>query len=214
MSTLDRGYSLVSLSNSRRLGCENFSIVRSTEAMSRILVCYALVSVMMQQLIREGYAASNDSKIAFLFLVRGRMPLEDIWREFFGWRANTSLYTVYVHVHQGFKYDNQSVFYGKEIRDSIPVKWGDMGQVRAIKSLVRQALEDPLNKWFCLMSETCIPLHPFPVWVEAFRNQEKSMVNACAMDRAEMETDTRWRPSLDKVQQLSCMRSNLMDILY
>lgn len=71
--------------------------------------------------------------------------------------------------------------------------------MRAIKYLVKAALEDPLNEWFCLMSETCIPLVPFDKWRNTLLNSTKSVVNACAMSPGEMETDTRWRPSLDKV---------------
>lgn len=141
----------------------------------------------------------GDKKIAFLFMARGHMPLEDIWREFFGFQANASHYSIYVHPHHGFKYHKTSFFYGREIPHIENVKWGGMGQVRGIKNLVREALLDPLNDWFCLMSETCIPLHPFPVWRQAFQKQSKSMINACAMDPSEMETDTRWRPSLDQV---------------
>ena len=141
----------------------------------------------------------QDKKIAFLFLARRHMPLEDIWKEFFGWKANSSHYTIYVHPEQGFKYHNTSFFYGREIQSVHNVKWGGMSQVRAIKNLVKEALKDPLNEWFCLMSESCIPLHPFPVWRKAFAIQEKSIVNACAMSHGVMETETRWRPSLDDV---------------
>jgi hypothetical protein len=142
----------------------------------------------------------KEKKIAFLFLVRGHMPLEDVCREFFGWNANPNHYSILVHPHQGFRYHKTSFFYGKEIAQTQNVKWGGMSQVRAIKNLVREALKDPLNEWFTLMSESCIPLHPFPVFQQAFAKQNKSMINACAMDPSEMETDTRWRPSLDEVR--------------
>ena len=68
-----------------------------------------------------------------------------------------------------------------------------------MKNLVRAALEDPLNEWFCLMSESCIPLVPFPKWRNVMLANNKSIVNACPMHPSEMETDTRWKPSLDKV---------------
>jgi hypothetical protein len=68
-----------------------------------------------------------------------------------------------------------------------------------MKNLVRSALEDPLNEWFCLMSETCIPLIPFRKWRNAMLANNKSIVNACPMHPSEMETDSRWKPSLDKV---------------
>jgi Core-2/I-Branching enzyme len=143
--------------------------------------------------------SENDSKIAFMFLSRGHIPLEDVWREFFGWNANSNHYSIYVHPQQGFKYHRTSFFYGKEISESHVVQWGGMGQVRAIKSLVREALRDPLNEWFCLMSEACIPLRPFAMWREAFQLQKKSIINACVMDPGETELLERWRPGLDEV---------------
>lgn len=146
----------------------------------------------------NGFVA-RGGKIAFLFVVRGHMPLEDVWREFFGFQADEKYYSIYVHPHHGFKYHKTSFFHGREVKERQNVKWGGMSQVRAIKSVVREALKDPLNEWFVLMSETCIPLHPFPVWRSAFSKQVKSMINACPMHPSEMETDTRWRPSLDAV---------------
>jgi hypothetical protein len=72
----------------------------------------------------------TDRKIAFLFLTRGALPLEDIWREFFRWKGNTSLYTVYAHPHHGYKYPPTSFFHGKEVRSDVgKVKWGGLSQV-------------------------------------------------------------------------------------
>jgi Core-2/I-Branching enzyme len=152
---------------------------------------------------------SDNRKIAFLFLVRGHVPLEDIWREFFNFKADPQHYSIYIHPHHGFKYPKTSFFHGKEIPNTQNVKWGGMTQVKAIKHLVREALKDPKNDWFTLMSETCIPVHPFPVWRTAFAKQTKSMFNACPMHPSEMETDTRWRPSLDKVRSFACVTKDV-----
>lgn len=143
--------------------------------------------------------SGHDTKIAFLFLVRGHMPLEDIWREFFNWRANSSQYSIYVHPHANFKFPQTSFFFGKEVANRVDVKWGGMSQVRAIKHLVKAALQDPTNNWFALFSESCLPLHPFPKWYKAFTTLEKSIVNACDYGAGAMETEARWRPSLDSV---------------
>lgn len=92
---------------------------------------------------------------------------------------------------------SSSFFHGKEVVDGIrSVKWGGMSQVIAIKSLVRAALLDERNVWFMLMSETCIPLVPFEKFYTTLMQNDKSVINACAMDPSEMETEARWRPSL------------------
>jgi len=141
----------------------------------------------------------SDKKVAFLFMARNHMPLEDIWREFFNWKANSSHYVIHVHAHRGFKYPSTSFFHGKELPEVEDVKWGNMGQVRGIKRLVKAALADPLVERFTMMSESCIPLHSFTKMRRALLSFDKSIINACDMGCGEMECDTRWRPGLDTV---------------
>lgn len=40
--------------------------------------------------------------------------------------------------------------------------WGDISMVDAERRLIRAALLDPLNLFFVLASDSCIPLWPFP----------------------------------------------------
>lgn len=143
--------------------------------------------------------STNHKKIAFLFLTRGEMPLEDVWREFFHWRTDPSEYSIYIHPRIGFNYPETSFFYKRETAKREIAKWGGMSQVKAIKDLVRQGLEDPDNEWFVLMSEACIPLHSFPTWKAGLFSQNKSVTNACWMDPRNMELDSRWRPTLADV---------------
>lgn len=78
----------------------------------------------------------SNKKIAFLFLTRGPLPLEDIWREFFRWRGNSSLYSVYAHPHHGYKYPPTSFFHGKEVPSNIgKVKWGGLSQANMLTGL-------------------------------------------------------------------------------
>lgn len=145
-------------------------------------------------------SGGSEKKIAFLFLTRGPLPLEDIWREFFKWNADANQFSVYVHPHHGFKYPPTSYFYQKEVRSTEKtVSWGGMSQVRAMRTLTEKALEDPDNEWFCLMSESCIPLVPFTTWRSIMMANTKSIINACWLDPAETERETRWKPGLDDV---------------
>ena len=152
-------------------------------------------------------ADPSDKKIAFLFMSRGAMPLEEIWHEFFRWHTNNTHYNIYCHVHKGYSFPVSSFFHGKELsnegREPLGEKghlWGNMAQVRAIRSLVRSALKDPLNAWFLLMSESCIPLFNFNRMRNTLLHHSKSIINACPdMGIKEMEGDTRWRPGLDEV---------------
>jgi hypothetical protein len=145
---------------------------------------------------------NNNYKIAFMFLTRGPMPLEPIWDAFFHWNADPSLYNIYVHPHNDYFYSNDSLFYGHEVRTPGVTQWGALSVTGAIQAMVARALEDPLNMWFTLMSEACIPLHPFSMWRRALAESSLSVVNACPHDddRAKSEDMTeivaRWRPEL------------------
>ena len=49
------------------------------------------------------------------------------------------------------------------------------------------------------MSESDIPLVPLPKWRNIMLANSKSIINACWLDPAETERDTRWKPGLDKL---------------
>lgn len=64
-------------------------------------------------------------------------------------------------------------------------------QVEAEKLLLAQALSDPLNSRFVLLSETCVPLYPAPlVWAQ-LQGETRSRLNACA--NASDPNDETWR---------------------
>ena len=51
--------------------------------------------------------------------------------------------------------------------------------MEAEKLLLAQALSDPLNSRFMLLSETCVPLYPAPlVWAQ-LQGETRSRLNAC-----------------------------------
>lgn len=53
--------------------------------------------------------------------------------------------------------------------------------LQATHSLLREALKDPLNKRFVLLSETCNPLLPAATVYAQLMAESKSRINACAM---------------------------------
>lgn len=148
---------------------------------------------------------SNDFKIAFLFLTRGPMPMEPIWDAFFKWKTSPDQYSIFVHPHHEYTYTNDSIFYGREVRTGLALKWGGITLVQATQALVAKALEDKQNKWFALMSEACIPLHPMTMWRKALAENDLSIVNACphsdniTISEMSTEVDARWHSELKDV---------------
>ncbi|XRB03793.1 glycosyltransferase BC10 [Pycnococcus provasolii] len=62
-----------------------------------------------------------------------------------------------------YRFRHNSVFANRKIRDVVPdVSWGDVSIVTATRNLLRAALKHPHNARFLLLSETCIPVRPFP----------------------------------------------------
>ncbi|XP_074310209.1 glycosyltransferase BC10-like [Silene latifolia] len=114
-------------------------------------------------------------KIAFMFLVRGALPLAPLWDKFFS--GHEGLYSIYVHANPTFNqsYPEDSVFHGRRI-PSKPVQWGDINMVEAERRLLANALLDQSNKRFVLHSETCIPLFDFSTVYSYLINSTKTFI--------------------------------------
>ncbi|KAL6626683.1 hypothetical protein ACP70R_030409 [Stipagrostis hirtigluma subsp. patula] len=105
-------------------------------------------------------------KVAFMFLVRGALPLRPFWEKFFA--GHEGLYSIYVHADPSYTGSPpaDSVFYGRMI-PSQKTRWGYMNLVEAERRLLANALLDHGNERFVLLSESCIPVYDLPT-VHAF----------------------------------------------
>ncbi|GJN40638.1 hypothetical protein PR202_gb29884 [Eleusine coracana subsp. coracana] len=97
-------------------------------------------------------------KVAFLFLVRGDLPLRPLWEKFFA--GHQGLYSIYLHTDPSYTGSppKDSVFYGRMI-PSQKTFWGDVTLLAAERRLLANALLDLNNERFALLSESCIPLY-------------------------------------------------------
>ena len=137
-------------------------------------------------------------KIALLFLTRGPMPLEPIWREFLHVDPNylptkngkatwQKYFSMYVHTNPGFKYPRTSLFAPFTIAKPIAAKWGDHSIIDAERKLLTTALQDPLNSFFILLSETHVPLYSYPTTYLQLITSPHSRIHACGNSSAEDE---------------------------
>ncbi|KAG0616547.1 hypothetical protein M758_5G124100 [Ceratodon purpureus] len=116
-------------------------------------------------------------KVAFMFLTRGPLPLAPLWEHFF---ANFhELFSIYVHAHPSYTPTTSpsSVFHLRNI-PSQPANWGEISMCDAERRLLANALLDPANERFILLSESCIPLYNFSYIYAAFTNIPYSYVQA------------------------------------
>ena len=60
--------------------------------------------------------------------------------------------------------------------------WGDWTLAEASRVLIREALKNPLNQRFIMLSESCVPLYPPAVVYQQLMWEKKSRINACDSD--------------------------------
>ncbi|XP_057548931.1 glycosyltransferase BC10 [Amaranthus tricolor] len=100
-------------------------------------------------------------KIAFLFLTNTDLFFAPLWDQFFN-STSSKFYNIYIHADPDSHIkDPGGIFKGK----FIPSKHTERSSatlISAAKRLMATAiLDDPLNFYFALVSQSCIPLHSF-----------------------------------------------------
>ena len=115
--------------------------------------------------------------IAFLFIVRGNIPHEPVWRRFFQNHENE--YSLYVHAAPGHVYPNGSLFAGREIPSQECPRFS-RGLSDALRRLYAHALMDPRynNAWFINVCESSIPIRSFSFAYEYLMRSPVSFVES------------------------------------
>ncbi|GAB4838275.1 hypothetical protein Ancab_027804 [Ancistrocladus abbreviatus] len=114
--------------------------------------------VVFREILNTPPLQSENPKIAFMFLTTGTLPFEKLWDKFF--QGHDGKFSVYVHASQEKPVHYSRYFINRDIR-SDKVVWGQVSMVDAEKRLLANALEDPDNQHFVLLSDSCVPLHNF-----------------------------------------------------
>ncbi|XP_043700161.1 glycosyltransferase BC10-like [Telopea speciosissima] len=125
----------------------------------------------------EDYPFNRTPKVAFMFLARGRLPLQPIWERFF--KGHDGLFSIYLHCPPGFNEEpsESSVFFKRRI-PSQQVQWGTATMIDAERRLLANALLDFSNERFVLLSETCIPVFNFTTVYNYLINSNHSFLGS------------------------------------
>ena len=108
----------------------------------------------------DGEPGAGPPKVAFLFLTRGEHNLPGIWEEYL--RGGEGRYSIYAHAADPGGLGRGLI--GDHLIDrQFRTRWGDVSLVEVTVALLRAALEDPANAKFVLVSESCVPVRPFPI---------------------------------------------------
>jgi hypothetical protein len=129
------------------------------------------------------YSVPNNSleykgQIALCFLVVQNIKNMDVWRKFL--KGYEKYFNIYVHI-SGDKYDLKDYWYPEMWNNRveayglkhIDTKWGTVSLVKAESIIYKAALKNKENKYFCMLSESDIPLWTFPELYKFVMNRPK-----------------------------------------
>ncbi|CAL9084132.1 unnamed protein product [Musa textilis] len=115
-------------------------------------------NVLIKNILAMPSVELKNSKIAFMFLTPGSLPFERLWEKFF--LGHEGRFSIYVHASREKPVHASPLFEGQGIQSS-KVVWGKISMVDAEKRLLANAIQDPENHHFVLLSDSCVPLHNF-----------------------------------------------------
>ncbi|KAJ6801512.1 uncharacterized protein M6B38_198300 [Iris pallida] len=146
----------------------------------------------------------GNPKVAFLFLARANLPLDFLWHAFFKnaeLDGGEDLFSIYIHSRPGFVFDKSTTrsyfFYGRQLRRSVKVGWGEPSMIEAERMLLAAALDDPANQRFILLSESCVPLYNFSYTYSYLMSSSKSFVDSF-LDEKETRYNPKMSPTISK----------------
>lgn len=127
--------------------------------------------------------------IAFCFLLYDTVKHPDVWEEFFQ-DVPTTKHTIYAHI----KKISPSTLHWLRKNKIKPVKtdYCDVSLVFAWIQLLKNALKNPKNKYFCILSGECIPLFPFQKVYRKITASKKSRLNVDNSAESYFHTGLYW----------------------
>lgn len=102
-------------------------------------------------------------KVAFLFLTNSDLVFAPLWEKFFA--GHHGLLNLYVHADPSAVLASPPTpsFRGRFISGGKATARASATLISAARRLLATALlDDPANHFFALLSQSCVPLHPFP----------------------------------------------------
>ncbi|KAG8097672.1 hypothetical protein GUJ93_ZPchr0013g37061 [Zizania palustris] len=101
-------------------------------------------------------------KVAFLFLTNSDLTFSPLWEKFF--RGHHHLFNLYVHAdpYSVVELPPTPSFRGRFVPAKATQRATPTLISAARRLLATALLDDPSNQFFAILSQSCIPLHPFP----------------------------------------------------
>jgi hypothetical protein len=138
------------------------------------------------------------AKIAICFLITKDVSNPELWERW--WKGYEDKINIYSHYSVG-KEENVTLTWLKKGRVTpIPTKWGDISLVKAEGQLYKKAIKDKDNKFFILVSDTCIPVRTFMyTYRRLMRNPNKGIMPWFSEDKYKI-TDEDFKPFIKSIK--------------
>ncbi|KAM0910487.1 hypothetical protein ACQ4PT_014111 [Festuca glaucescens] len=106
-------------------------------------------------------------KVAFLFLTNSDIVFSPLWEKYF--HGHRQLFNIYVHADPSsvLELPLTPTFRGRFVPAKATQRASPTLISAARRLLATALLDDPSNQFFALLSQSCIPLHPFPTMYNA-----------------------------------------------
>jgi len=124
----------------------------------------------------------SNFKIALCFLVVKNLNNLEVWKKWIS--GNEDLVNIYVHISgenqknkdfwDPFLWENRTENHGVK---AVKTKWGNTSLTYAAGTLYKAALKNTDNKYFCFLSEACIPLISLEKLYQKLKRSTKSYVH-------------------------------------
>lgn len=132
-----------------------------------------------------------STKIAFCFLVYDRVIHNSSWLKFFNEdKGFPKSYTIYSHIKE-VNNNTQQWLIDHSI-PSIQTGWCEESLILAWILMLREALKDPNNEYFILLSGECIPLFGFQETYNKITGSNKARININTNAKPAVATGLLW----------------------
>lgn len=127
-----------------------------------------VIQIKKEVIVPAKIEKSNNKKIALCFTVTKPLHHQNLWKKW----INFDLFDVYAHCDKDVNLGWLEQF---RISDRIWTKWGRL--LKAQLNLFRKANQTNKHDFFCLASESCIPLHAPKVIYNTINHYNKSIMS-------------------------------------
>jgi hypothetical protein len=118
----------------------------------------------------------TDKKIAFCFLTYSGIDHNDLWVKFFK-KDNYPIkrYSIYSHVKKVTK--DTPPWIKDNMISTLPTRWCGPNLAFAFVNMLKKALKDKDNKYFTILSGSCIPIYNFDTAYKKITRSKKSRMD-------------------------------------